>query len=90
MPPLITWHTFQMIVNYVFFLWMLMFWTSLVTIGYCLMHYSMPLPCVWNVRKKSQNQIVNLIDNDFGIDFELYLSATNIKREVCDVLDYIF
>jgi hypothetical protein len=54
------------------------------------MHYSLPLPCAWNVRKKLQNQIVNLIDNDFGIDFKLYLFATNIKRVVCDVLEYFF
>ncbi len=63
MPRLITWHTFQMIVDYLLLLWMLMFWTSLITICYCLVHCSLPLPCALNVRKKLQNQIVNLIDN---------------------------
>jgi hypothetical protein len=31
-----------------------------------------------------------LIDNDFGIIFELSLFASNIKREVCGVLDSSF
>jgi hypothetical protein len=32
-----------------------------------------------------------LIDDDFGIVFELSLFASNIKREVCGVLDsFIF
>jgi hypothetical protein len=29
-----------------------------------------------------------LINDDFGIIFELYLFATNIKKEVCGVLEY--
>jgi hypothetical protein len=31
--------------------------------------------------------LVNLIDDDFEIFFELYLFVSNIKREVCGVLD---
>ncbi len=31
---------------------------------------------------------VNLIDDDFGIAFELSLFASNIKRKVCGVLDF--
>jgi hypothetical protein len=30
---------------------------------------------------------VSLIDDDFGIAFELSLFASNIRREVCGVLD---
>jgi hypothetical protein len=33
---------------------------------------------------------VNLIGDNFGIAFELFLFPTNIKREVCDVLDFLF
>jgi hypothetical protein len=34
---------------------------------------------------------VNLIDDNFGIAFELILFAINIKKEVCDVLElFIF
>jgi len=29
----------------------------------------------------------NLIDDDFGIAFELSLFASNIRKEVCGVLD---
>jgi hypothetical protein len=32
--------------------------------------------------------LLGLIDDDFGITFELSLNfASNIKREICDVLD---
>jgi hypothetical protein len=31
--------------------------------------------------------LVSLIDDDFGIAFELSLFTSNIKREVCVVLD---
>jgi hypothetical protein len=31
--------------------------------------------------------LVSLIDDDFGIASELYLFVSNIRREVCDVLD---
>jgi hypothetical protein len=36
--------------------------------------------------------LVSLIDDDFGIAFELFLFSSNIKREVCGVLDsfYLF
>jgi hypothetical protein len=30
---------------------------------------------------------VNLIDDDYGIAFELSLFITNIKKKVCDVLE---
>jgi hypothetical protein len=30
---------------------------------------------------------VSLIDDDSRIDFELFLFATNIKKEVCSVLE---
>jgi hypothetical protein len=30
---------------------------------------------------------VNLIDDDYGISFELFLFITNIQKEVCDVLE---
>jgi hypothetical protein len=33
---------------------------------------------------------VNLIDDDFGIAFELTLFAIIIKKEVCDVLNCSF
>jgi hypothetical protein len=33
---------------------------------------------------------INLIDDDFGIAFELFLIASNIKKEVCDILDFFF
>jgi hypothetical protein len=39
-----------------------------------------------NVRKKSQTQI-NLIDDDYGIAFELSLFVTHIKREFYGVLE---
>jgi len=31
---------------------------------------------------------VNLIDDDSKIAFELFLFASNMKREVCNVLDF--
>jgi hypothetical protein len=31
--------------------------------------------------------LVSLINNDYGITFELSLFASNIRKEVCDVLD---
>ncbi len=33
--------------------------------------------------------LVNLIDDDFGITFELSLFAIHVKKEVCDVLESI-
>jgi hypothetical protein len=33
---------------------------------------------------------INLIDHDFGIAIELFMFATNIKREVCGVLEFFF
>jgi hypothetical protein len=38
-------------------------------------------------RKKVTNPLVNLIDDDFGIAFKLFLFVTNIKKEVCGVLE---
>jgi hypothetical protein len=32
--------------------------------------------------------LINLIDDYFGIAFELFLLASNIKRKVCGVLDF--
>jgi hypothetical protein len=34
--------------------------------------------------------LVNLITNDYNIVFELFLFATNIKKEVCGVLESFF
>jgi hypothetical protein len=34
--------------------------------------------------------LVNLIDDDSKIAFELSLFASNIRREVCSVLDFFF
>jgi hypothetical protein len=31
--------------------------------------------------------LVNLIDDDFGIVFQLFLFVSNIRRKVCGVLD---
>jgi hypothetical protein len=31
-----------------------------------------------------------MIGDDFGIAFELFSFATNIKREVCGVLEFFF
>jgi hypothetical protein len=41
-------------------------------------------------REKFTNSFapINLIDDDFGIAFELSLFASNITREVCGVLDF--
>lgn len=33
---------------------------------------------------------VSLIDHDFRIDFELFLFTTNIKKEICSVLESFF
>jgi hypothetical protein len=33
---------------------------------------------------------VSLINDDYGIAFELFLLAINIKKEVCDVLESLF
>jgi hypothetical protein len=33
------------------------------------------------------NYLVSLIDDDFGTAFELSLFASNIRREICGVLD---
>jgi hypothetical protein len=32
--------------------------------------------------------LVSLIDDDFGIAFELFLFVSNIKRKVCGVSDF--
>jgi hypothetical protein len=44
------------------------------------------------LRKKFTNPfaLVSLINDDYEITFELSLFASNIKREVCDVLDFYF
>ncbi len=64
------------------------FWTNLVSISYCQMHYNMLLPCAWNARKKLQTHAqVSLIDDDSRIALELSLFATNIKKEICGVLE---
>jgi len=31
---------------------------------------------------------INLINDDFGIAIELFMFATNIKRAICDVLEF--
>ncbi len=31
-----------------------------------------------------------MVDDDFKIAFELFLFATNIKKEICDVLESFF
>jgi hypothetical protein len=33
------------------------------------------------------SSLVSLIDDDYGMTFELSLFVSNIKREICNVLD---
>jgi hypothetical protein len=42
-------------------------------------------------REKITNPLaqISLIDDDFGITLELSLFITNIKREICDVLELV-
>jgi hypothetical protein len=44
---------------------------------------------VFKIQGKTTNPsaLVSLIDDDYGITFELSLFVSNIKREVCVVLD---
>jgi hypothetical protein len=44
------------------------------------------------LRKKITNPfaLFSLINDDYEITFELSLFASNIRREVCDVLDFYF
>jgi hypothetical protein len=44
---------------------------------------------VFKIQGKTTNPYapVSLIDDDYRITFELFLFASNIKREVCVVLD---
>jgi len=42
-------------------LWVLVFWTNIIVVDYCLMHCSLPLPCAWNARKKIQIHLPKLI-----------------------------
>jgi hypothetical protein len=58
-------------------------WTSLVATNYFLMHYNLPLPCVWNV-EKLQTHLPKLIfiDDDYRITFKLiYLFATISRKK---------
>jgi len=48
----------------------------------------MCLKCI--VKFTNPHAQVNLIDDNFKIAFELFLFATNIKKEVCDVLEFFF
>jgi hypothetical protein len=47
---------------------------------------------VFKAQKKITNPfaLVSLINDDYEITFELSLFASNIRREVCDVLDFYF
>jgi hypothetical protein len=90
-PPL-TWHIFKIIMNYLFHVviacvlnqsrrhWLLV--NALQsTITMCL-----------KFREEITNPSapINLIDDEFGIAFELSLFTSNIRREICGVLDYFF
>jgi len=39
---------------------------------------------------KNPFALINFIGDDFKIAFELFLFTSNIRREVCGVLDYFF
>ncbi len=91
MPPLFTWHIFQIIIDCLSHLasacvlnqysshWLL-FEALQPTFTMCLK---------WWEEVTNPPTQVNLIDNDFGICFELTLFATNIKKEVYGVMEHI-
>jgi hypothetical protein len=47
---------------------------------------------VFEIQRKFINPfaLVSLIDDDFGIAFDIFLFVSNIKREVYSVLDSFF
>ncbi len=52
------------------------------------MHCSLPLLCVkFKEEITNPSTLVNLIDDDYGIVFELSLFVSDIRREICGVLD---
>jgi hypothetical protein len=53
-----------------------------------MMHYSMPLLCL-KLTEKIPNTyaLINSMNDDFGIVFQLFFFISNIKMEVCGVLD---
>jgi hypothetical protein len=44
----------------------------------------------WREKVKNPLAQVNLINDNFGIAFEVFLFANNIKKEVCDVFESLF
>ncbi len=53
-PPLFIWHLSRINLDFFLLLRVFMSWTNPITIGCFLMHYSLPLLCVKNSRKKLQ------------------------------------
>jgi hypothetical protein len=85
-PPLLTWHIFSndcgLSFHVVSACVLNQFNSQSLLFDACL-----PLSCAWNVVKKLQT---HMVDDDFKIAFELFLFATNIKKEICDVLESFF
>jgi hypothetical protein len=66
MPPFFALHNFQIIMDLL--LWMLMFWTNLITIVCFFMHYSFPLLCLQFMEEITNSLAqINLINYEFGI-----------------------
>ncbi len=53
-PSLFISHISKINLDFFLLLWVFMIWTNLIAIGCFLMHYSLPLLCVKNSRKKLQ------------------------------------
>ncbi len=88
-PPPLTWHIYQIVVDCL----------SLIVIAYVLnqskenwllsdaLHW-----WAWNWKKKPKNtsSFQTLMEEDFGVALELICLASNIRKEVCGVLDNLF
>ncbi len=88
-PPPLTWHIFQIIVDVLF---------SIVNVcllnqpcGHWLLYDDLNITIIMNLKFKEKYQISlnlqDLINDDFFVAQELSLFASNIKREVCGILD---
>jgi hypothetical protein len=91
-PPLFTWHISKIIMDFLSFVV-----TTCVlkqSKSHWLFYDALQFAIIMCLKLKEE--IINpfvlviLIDDDFGIAFELYLFVSNIKKEVCGVLDFFF
>jgi hypothetical protein len=88
-PPLLTWHICQIVVNCF----------SLVIIVYVLnqsrghwllsdaFHFAISMSLKLKEEQKNAPSFQTLVEEDFGVALELICLASNIRKEVCGILD---